>query len=170
MDNPLVTIEQYQFLPEAEAIRMKLESDGIPAILTDKEIVSMDWALGNAVGYIKLQVRQSQADQARAILNEINERHRASRDDNTNRCLACNAVIPASAVCPQCGWTYESDETDSQTGDPSESDAHEADPGLLESLQALKKPVLMVFLVPVVAGFCCAAAIVIINILGAVFR
>ena len=68
MDDPLVTIEQYQFLPEAEAIRMKLESDGIPAILTDKEIVSMDWALGNAVGYIKLQVRQSQADQARAIL------------------------------------------------------------------------------------------------------
>jgi hypothetical protein len=64
MTDDLVTVGQYQFLAEAEAARMHLDAEGIPAFLSDAETVNMDWLLGNAIGYIKLAVPRGQADAA----------------------------------------------------------------------------------------------------------
>ncbi len=172
MDDPVITIEQYEFLPEAEAIRMRLESDGIEAFLADKETVNTDWVLGNAVGYIKLQVRQSQAEAARALIEEIRELRKARTIDTTNRCLACNAVIPSSTVCPQCGWTYESDDAEATiSGRQESSDADEAtSPGLLESLGELKKLMVTILLAPAIAAMVATAFAMIFTILESVLR
>lgn len=174
MDDPVITVEQFEFLPEAEAIRMRLESDGIQVFLADKETVSTDWALGNAIGYIKLQVRQSQAEAARAVIEEIRELRKARKDDTTNRCLACNAVIPASTVCPQCGWTYESDDAesnDSLSGNQNSSDADEAtSPGMMDSLRAIKKPLVTLMLIPALAGIVVGALVCLFTILGILLR
>ncbi|MEI8383277.1 MAG: hypothetical protein WCJ09_24375 [Planctomycetota bacterium] len=174
MDDPVITVEQFEFLPDAEAIRMRLESDGIDVFLADKETVSTDWALGNAIGYIKLQVRQSQAEAARAVIEEIRELRKARKDDTTNRCLACNAVIPASTVCPQCGWTYESDDAesnDSLSGNQNSSDADEAaSPGLMEALRGIKKPMVTIVLAPAIAGIVLGALVCIFTIFTSLLR
>jgi hypothetical protein len=112
MTKELVNIESYEFVQQAEAAKELLENHGIHAFLMNSDIISMDWALGNAVGYVKLQVSTAEAEAALAILRERQEtraRRRSVRDDaESTACLACGADIPASRRdCPSCGWSYQ---------------------------------------------------------------
>ena len=83
MPDELITIGNFQFLPEAEAARMHLAAQGIPAFVADGETVNMDWFLGNAVAYIKLQVPVAQAAAARAALDDM--RALAKRREGSGR-------------------------------------------------------------------------------------
>ncbi len=69
-----VTIAQYPFRTAAEAARLRLLSEGIPAFLSDAETVDMNWLLGNALGWIKLQVPSADAERAAAILRTVEQR------------------------------------------------------------------------------------------------
>jgi hypothetical protein len=117
MEEQLVTIETYQFLPQAEAAKLQLEGNNIQVFLADAETVNMDWLLGNAIGNIKLQVPRDQVDKALAVLEEMrdkaNQRPDKEEDDEDSDgavCLACGAKLPEGAArCPSCGWTYASD-------------------------------------------------------------
>lgn len=115
MSDSFVTVATFTTLPEAEAAKLHLESEGIPARVTDAEIVNMDWLLGNAVGYIKLQVPESNAAAAAAMLETIAAERRRRREANEgdswdaaddDLCLACGAAMNGAATCPQCGWSF----------------------------------------------------------------
>lgn len=111
MSDDLVTIATFTTLPEAEAARLRIETEGIPTVVTDAEIVNMDWLLGNAVGYIKLQVPAARALAAQALLDQIaaERRERLARADESDEpvCLACGADMPDDAVrCPACHWSW----------------------------------------------------------------
>ena len=155
----LVTIEQYQFLPEADAIRMHLQAEGIEAFLADAETVSTDWALGNAVGYIKLQVPASQEVAGRAVLELIRARRlerEGASNANTNRCLACDGeLLPDQASCLQCGWSYGTDgeadepETEERSNQQSSTDSDQMKPeSMMDSLRTLKRPMVLILLIP----------------------
>jgi hypothetical protein len=73
MTNDLVTIASYASPVEAEIAKNRLESSEIPAFLVGENTVNMAWHLTNAVGGIRLQVSQADADEARAILRCPNE-------------------------------------------------------------------------------------------------
>ena|SRR5579871_6321959 len=134
MSDKFVTIEQFQFLPEADTMRMHLQAEGIDAMLLDAETVSTDWALGNAVGYIKLQVKQSQQEQAPEILNQMRSQRNARRQaeeegEDTDRCLACDAKLERDqATCPYCGWSYAMDDDDLSPIAGKDEDASESAP------------------------------------------
>src|SRR5437879_4178543 len=49
----LVTVGTFTTVGEAEAVRLLLESRGIACFLADAELVTMNWALSNAVGGVK---------------------------------------------------------------------------------------------------------------------
>jgi hypothetical protein len=68
--NALVTLAQFRDIPEALLAKGKIESSGIRCVLADGNLVRMDWLLSNAIGGIRLQVHQDDADTARAILEE----------------------------------------------------------------------------------------------------
>ena len=118
MSSDYVTIATFATLPEAEAARLRIETEGIPAIITDAEIVNMDWLLGNAVGYIKLQVPPQRVVAATALLDQIaaERRERLARererldheeDEDESTCLACGAQLPDDADrCPACDWSW----------------------------------------------------------------
>jgi hypothetical protein len=72
-DEP-VTVAQYPFRTAAEAARVRLEAEGIAAFLCDAEVVDMNWLLGNALGWIKLQVPAADAERAAAILRTVENR------------------------------------------------------------------------------------------------
>ena len=169
MNNELVTIEKYQFLPQAESARIAMRSEGIDAFLADAETVNTDWMLGNAVGYIKLQVRQSQADAALAILDQMrirrDEREILLGPADPEKCLACGAELqPKNSECPQCGWSYAADEEvrdqdnaaspppdgePATTGDDSlTGDEPEAEASVMTKLLSLKRPLIIMFLIP----------------------
>lgn len=129
MSNELVTLATYRSAPKADLARALLAEEGIQAFVADATAVTADWFLGNAVGYVKLEVPASQADAALELLR----RHpqlldtgppTAPDEDGTTKCLACGAEMPDDDddVCPACGWTYDAAPDDAAPGDD-EADA-----------------------------------------------
>ena len=70
MSRRLTTVASYDEPVRAHAARNCLESAGIPAVISDSEIVAMDWLLSNAVGGIKVQVWEEDAERAAALLDK----------------------------------------------------------------------------------------------------
>ncbi len=66
----LVTIRKFRDLPEALLARGSLESAGIVAVLTDDNMVRMDWFWSNLMGGIKLSVGAEDAEVANSILDQ----------------------------------------------------------------------------------------------------
>jgi hypothetical protein len=70
MATRLVTIATFDMPPKAELARNALTAAGIQCILSDDNTLGMDWMLGNAIGWAKLQVREEDADKAVVVLEQ----------------------------------------------------------------------------------------------------
>ena len=68
MADRLVTVVTFDLAPEAQAAKNALEDAGIRAVVTDEATVSMLWEIANAVGGVKVQVREEDAEKALAVL------------------------------------------------------------------------------------------------------
>jgi hypothetical protein len=66
----LVTIRKFRDLPEALLAKGSLESAGIGAVLTDDNVVRLDWLWSNLMGGIKLNVDRENAEAANSILDQ----------------------------------------------------------------------------------------------------
>jgi len=66
----LVTIRKFRDLTEALLAKGSLESAGIDAVLTDENVVRLDWFWSNLMGGIKLNVDSENADAANSILDQ----------------------------------------------------------------------------------------------------
>jgi hypothetical protein len=66
----LVTIRQFRDVPEAYLAKGVLDSANIENFLFDANIVGMNWLWSNAVGGVKLRVREEDAEEAAALLNQ----------------------------------------------------------------------------------------------------
>lgn len=148
---------------------MHLEAEGIQAHLSDAETVNMDWLLGNALGYIKLQVLSDQVEQAVSLLAQRGSERRESpncdRAADSDRCLSCDApLLGGESSCSSCGWTYSKARDDPSDEGECQSDAgsgrQEDGSTAMDSLRGLKKPILLFFLSPFIfAGLLLVAAI-----------
>jgi hypothetical protein len=65
-----VAIRRYRDLPQAAMAQSILDSAGIESFLADANLVRMDWFYSNAVGGIKVVVREEDAEDARKILEQ----------------------------------------------------------------------------------------------------
>jgi hypothetical protein len=66
----LVTVRKFRDLPEALLAKGSLESAGIETVLTDDNIVRLDWFWSNLMGGIKLNVDPEDAQAANSILDQ----------------------------------------------------------------------------------------------------
>jgi hypothetical protein len=117
----------------------------------------MNGLLGNAVGYIKLQVSSDQADQAVTRLQRHGRVWGDSDDERAlvgERCLACGESLPVGeSKCSSCGWTYSDaidDLSDEELSAAIESDDDEEAASSMDTLRGLKKPIFLFFLLPVI--------------------
>ncbi|MBM3970060.1 MAG: hypothetical protein FJ302_09385 [Planctomycetes bacterium] len=115
MIQPLMTIADFQLLSEAEVCKIMLQDEGFDAVLADAELVNTNWFLGNAVGYIKLQVPSDQAQAAATCLQrvraKVKQSHEQSAGDEADVCLSCGAEMnPNETACSACGWSFETNE------------------------------------------------------------
>jgi hypothetical protein len=69
LEKPTV-IRRYRDMPAAYIDKSVLENAGIMCFLQDDNIVRMDWLWSNAMGGIKLVVREKDAEEALKILEE----------------------------------------------------------------------------------------------------
>jgi hypothetical protein len=62
------TIATFSKPEDAHLLRMRLNAGGIEAFVQDENMVQMDWLLSNAVGGVRVQVADEDADAARDYL------------------------------------------------------------------------------------------------------
>ena len=67
----LVTVAEFDNSTKGHFAKMQLEMGEVESFLIDLEAVSMDWALGRAIGLIKLQVREVDLEKAAEILGSL---------------------------------------------------------------------------------------------------
>jgi hypothetical protein len=96
----LVTIRNFAYsldpVSEAHLARLRLESENIPCFLSGEHSVGTYW-FSSVVGLgVKLQVRQSDADRARAVLELVKSRPPEKPDD-------VGQLDAAMPKCPRCG-------------------------------------------------------------------
>ncbi len=95
MAGGLVTIAQFRDLPEAGLAKSKLEAAGITCFLDNEYTVGANWLYSNALGGVKLNVPEENAEEAKAILEENTESIASEEAEE---------LLPDSA-CPACGAT-----------------------------------------------------------------
>jgi hypothetical protein len=68
MGKRLVTIATFDQAAQARLAKNALDEEGIQSAVNDENLVAMDWLLSNAVGGVKVQVWEEDADRAVAVL------------------------------------------------------------------------------------------------------
>ena len=96
-DDELVTVATFQLPAQAAMAKNRLESADIAAVVTDAEVVAMDWLLAPAVGGIKVQVRAADAGRAAALIEEMDAGHGASDVDEAELTRQALAEPPEDA-------------------------------------------------------------------------
>src|SRR5215831_6443874 len=66
--NRPIVLRRYRDLPEAFVAKTVLEDAGIESFLQDDNVVRMDWFWSNAIGGIKLLVRQKDQEESAKLL------------------------------------------------------------------------------------------------------
>lgn len=102
MGTRLVTIATFDQVVLARMAADTLRDAGIDAVVADAELVSMDWLLGQAVGGIKVQVRDEDADRA------VEELNRAFGEDGAG----FGAAVPPAGVADATEPEVTTDEDD----------------------------------------------------------
>jgi hypothetical protein len=88
-----VMVGRYRNSPEAMVAKSMMDSAGIESILSDENLVRLDWFYSNLVGGIKLMVREEDAETARKVLEQ-----------NIPEKLEVTGVGEyLQPPCPQCG-------------------------------------------------------------------
>lgn len=70
MGRRLVTIAAFDQPAKARLTQNALQEAGIQVVVSDESLVAMDWLLSNAIGGVKVQVWEEDADRAVAILEQ----------------------------------------------------------------------------------------------------
>jgi hypothetical protein len=79
--NRPVILRKYRDMPSAFVEKSVLEAAGIECFLQDDNVVRMDWLWSDAIGGIKLVLRQQDAEEAEKILSETPPEQPSDADD-----------------------------------------------------------------------------------------
>lgn len=113
---PLITIARFRDLPQALMAKGALDSAGIESFLADTNFVRMDWFASNAVGGMRLQVREEDAKDAAEILEQsipeniaLDEQGEVYSQPRCPNCQSLDIVFwtLSARKCSSCGHTWE---------------------------------------------------------------
>ncbi len=93
MSEKLTTIATFSQAMEAHLSKAKLESEGIKCFIADEYTVTMYWLLSNAIGGVKLLVKESDRERAVEILRqESTGTNSIEADEDEPRCPKCGSL------------------------------------------------------------------------------
>ena len=105
------TIATFWKIEEAQLLRLRFGECGIPAFLQDENITQLHPWRAAAMGGVRVQVEDSDFDEAEKILSQSTLQHVVQTTPGNSdvlECCACRSVIPPEQThCPSCGWSYE---------------------------------------------------------------
>lgn len=91
----LEAVAAFSYLHEAEFARTSLESEGIVTVIENENLIRLDWLYMNALGGLRLLVREEDAARAREIL--------AQPEPAADPAGPAEDPPPATESCPRCG-------------------------------------------------------------------
>jgi DNA-directed RNA polymerase subunit M/transcription elongation factor TFIIS len=91
----LITVATFSQAVEAHIAKGRLEAEGIDCFIADENIVNMNWLYSNAVGGVKLRVREPDVKRALEIMKpgavEAETTAKVIGDEVGVRCPKCNS-------------------------------------------------------------------------------
>lgn len=102
MNEPLITIKTFYYDSETMLYEPRLKDAGLYYFLKDQKTVSADPVVSNAIGGIKLQVREKDLEAAKAILKEIDD-NRVESDFGKELKIKGKDYEGTLRECPNCG-------------------------------------------------------------------
>ena len=131
MAGKLVTIARFDLAGQAHIAKNELEAAGIKSVLADEQTIAMDWLLSNAIGGIKVQVLEEDAERAVTALEEsLGSDETVDEETMTAAAVAAEKedideplepIAPPSDSPPTLAGT---DTEESAAGKPSERDGY----------------------------------------------
>jgi hypothetical protein len=107
MSEDIVTIARVPTAMEANMIKGRLEFEGVPCFIADEHTISIQPLYNNAIGGVRVQVRLSDVERAKQILNrEVGSLQNLASLDHALRREKISLVEQPSIVeknCPVCG-------------------------------------------------------------------
>ena len=101
MSTKLVTIKTFYYDHETLLYEPQLRSAGIYYLLKDHKTVTVDPFLSSAIGGIKLQVKEEDAERAIALVKEI-EKNQDSREEESEIYIDDKVLDKILEECPKC--------------------------------------------------------------------
>jgi Zn finger protein HypA/HybF involved in hydrogenase expression len=97
----MITLARFATIGEAEIARGALRAAGIEAVFADEATVSINWLYSNALGGIKLQIREEDLERARAVLSNAPMPDDGVVEDDTPP--DSEEPVEELSRCPSCG-------------------------------------------------------------------
>ena len=95
----MTTVATFSKPEEAHLLRMRLETAGISAFIQDENLVQMDWLFSNAIGGVRVQVADGDAEAVREFLAA--DEPAPSQDAEDVVCPACGSHRTAPDEWPR---------------------------------------------------------------------
>lgn len=111
MAERFITIATFNDLTAAHIFKGRLEASGILCFLADENIVAAHPFYALAVGGIKLQVTEGDAEEAHAILNDIRQGDNEYVMEDSMETATSKQIESGKVHCPYCGSTLVEEET-----------------------------------------------------------
>ncbi|MDB3907523.1 DUF2007 domain-containing protein [Crocinitomicaceae bacterium] len=92
MSYDLVTVARYDSSIRAHIVKAHLEGHGIVCFVFDANMVDLDPLLSNAVGGVKVKVREKDSEEALLILKELEETPYTDENDEVIACPNCGST------------------------------------------------------------------------------
>jgi hypothetical protein len=98
----LETVARFPHPVEAQIVCAMLQSAGIRAVTADLNLVTLDWAISQALGGVKIQVPEADVEEAKQLIAAYHAGELAcGNDGEAGRCGACGSedlgvIVPNS--------------------------------------------------------------------------
>ena len=87
----LVTARIFDNPIDAHLLKSKLESEGIYCYLRDEHTITIDPLVSNALGGIKLQIKEGDIERTKVILKELDSSPYRDEENNIALCPKCES-------------------------------------------------------------------------------
>lgn len=101
--NELVTVKVFDDYISANIFKDRLEYEGIYCFIKDEQTLTMNWLWSQALGGIKLQVRQEDVEKAVAILEVDEANYELQQEQPAYDEHLSGQLDPNNKVCIYCG-------------------------------------------------------------------
>lgn len=107
MEEKLVTLRRYMYPSEAYPLMSKLESEGINCFLNGENTITVHPFLSNAIGGVRLTIRESDLDKANNIIRQTEEEFGKMKLEEEKPVPEefSKGFVKVDTFCPECDST-----------------------------------------------------------------